>query len=69
MTDQLDELLNIKYESLILLKERGYIIPSEEASIIEQKIKIRDFKNKYIIFDRQLRRNLFFALQITFKLF
>jgi len=48
MTDQLDELLNIKYESLILLKERGYIIPSEEASIIEQKIKIRDFKNKYI---------------------
>jgi DNA-directed RNA polymerase subunit H len=47
MTEQLDELLKIKYESLVMLKERGYIIPSDEASILDQKIKIKDFKNKY----------------------
>jgi DNA-directed RNA polymerase subunit H len=45
--EQYDELLKIKYESLIILRDRGYIIPSQEASILNQSIKLRDFVDMY----------------------
>ncbi len=48
MGDQYDELLKIKYESLVMLRERGYIIPSEESDIINKTIKIKDFVNMYV---------------------
>jgi hypothetical protein len=48
MSDQSAEyLFKIKHESLVLLKERGYVIPSEESDILTGKIKIHDFKNMY----------------------
>jgi DNA-directed RNA polymerase subunit H len=47
MGDQYDELLRIKYESLIVLKERGYVIPSEESDILNKNINLRDFKSIY----------------------
>jgi DNA-directed RNA polymerase subunit H (RpoH/RPB5) len=48
MTDFIEEMFKIKYESLVMLKERGYVIPSEEADILNQKIKMSEFKNKYV---------------------
>jgi DNA-directed RNA polymerase subunit H (RpoH/RPB5) len=48
MSDQSAEyLFKIKHESLVLLKERCYVIPSEESDILTGKIKIHDFKNMY----------------------
>jgi DNA-directed RNA polymerase subunit H (RpoH/RPB5) len=48
MTEQsTEDLLKIKYESLILLKDRGYVIPSDESAILNGKIKQQEFKNLY----------------------
>jgi DNA-directed RNA polymerase subunit H (RpoH/RPB5) len=48
MSEQsVEYLFKIKHESLILLKERGYVIPSEESDILSGKIKFQDFKNMY----------------------
>lgn len=43
----IEHLIRIKKESLVLLKDRGYVIPKEEASIYDDTIKPRDFKSKY----------------------
>lgn len=48
MGDQYDELLKIKYESLVMLRDRGYVIPSQEANILNKTIRIRDFVNMYV---------------------
>jgi DNA-directed RNA polymerase subunit H len=41
-------LLQIKQESLKLLKERGYVIPAEEAPILTGDISESEFKNLYL---------------------
>ena len=42
-----ENLLRVKRESLTLLKERGYVIPSEEASILNGTIRQREFVDMY----------------------
>jgi DNA-directed RNA polymerase subunit H (RpoH/RPB5) len=41
-------LLQMKHETLKILKDRGYVIPSEEASILNKTIKDVEFKNMYL---------------------
>jgi len=48
MTEQsLEYLIRIKRESLNLLKDRGYIIPSEESKFLDDTIKTQEFKLIY----------------------
>lgn len=41
------DLLRVKRESLLLLKERGYVIPADEAAMLREDITIYEFKNLY----------------------
>lgn len=43
-----DDLLKIKRESIKILQDRGYIIPAEEARILNGGISADEFKNLYL---------------------